>query len=142
MAAAANYSLNPFLSNINPGTTEGAKLYNKTIEAPKELLTVTQKNATEIWYHFEKYAQDFGWGPLIGNIDIDAAGTTRSILVNAREMTLEDVQKAARLTWDQTTGWAVALVTPFAVRDTDPATNNAQRSQVCNDCQENWGFLR
>ena len=130
--AEATYSLNPFLGNINPGTTEGAKLYNKAIEAPKELLTITQKNATEIRDHFEKDARDFGWGPLIGNITIDAADTTKSILVNAREITLEDVQKAARLTWDQTTAWNVALADSFDVRAIDPATHNAQRPQFHN----------
>ena len=53
---AANYSLNPFLGDINPGTTDGSKLYNKAIEAPKELFTITQNNATEIRDHFEKDA--------------------------------------------------------------------------------------
>ena len=129
---AANYSLNPFLGNINPGTTEGAKLYNKAIEAPKELLAISQKNATDIRDHFEKDARDFGWGPLVGSIRIDAAGTTRSILVSAREITLEDVQKAARNTWDQTTAYPVALALPFAVRDIDPAAHNAQRPQFHN----------
>ena len=51
---AANYSLNPFLGNINPGTTEGAKLYNKAIEAPKELLAISQKNATDIFFSDNK----------------------------------------------------------------------------------------
>ena len=57
---AANYSLNPFLSDINPGTSEGAKLYNKAIEAPKTLLTINQKNASDIKDNFEKDARDFG----------------------------------------------------------------------------------
>ena len=38
---AANYSLNPFLGDINPGTSDGAKLYNRAIEAPKDLITIT-----------------------------------------------------------------------------------------------------
>ena len=119
---ATTYSLNPFLADINPGTTEGAKLYNKAIEAPKNLLTINQKNASDIKDNFEKVARDFGWGPLVGSIRI-SGGVDKSILTEAREITLEDVQKQARNIWDQTQPWATALPANLSVRDIDPAAN-------------------
>ena len=98
---AATYSLNPFLGEINPGTTEGEKLYTKAIEAPKTLLAINQKNASDIKDRYEKHARNFGWGPLVGSIRI-VGGVDKSILTEAREITLEDVQKHARTTWDKT----------------------------------------
>ena len=40
----ATFLLNPFLGDINPGTTEGAKLYTKAIDSPDEKLNICQKN--------------------------------------------------------------------------------------------------
>ena len=107
---AANYSLNPFLGDINLGTSKGSKLYNKAIEAPKTLLTINQKNTLDIKDNFEKDARDFGWGPLVGSIRI-SGGIDKSILTEAREITLEDVQKHARTTWDQNQPWATTCLT-------------------------------
>ena len=50
---AAVFLTNPFCGDINPGTADGAKLYNKAIAAPDDKLSVQQKNAKEIQSQFE-----------------------------------------------------------------------------------------
>ena len=47
----ANFVLNPYLGNVNQGTTDGLKLYNKAIEAPETKIDLDQKNARDI-HHF------------------------------------------------------------------------------------------
>ena len=123
----ATFAINPFLGDINPGTTEGAKLYNKSIEAPDDKLVIQQKDATDIMTAFETDASNFGWGRLIGNVQVDDAGTLRHILANHREITLEMIQKHARTTWGNLVPWTDPLPNDFISRDIDPATYAMQR---------------
>ena len=97
------FVLNPYLGDVNPGTPDGLKLYNKAIEAPDTKLTIGQKNSRDILNSFEKDASDFGWGPAISLIQVTNVPDHKSILTQAREITLEHVQKAARLTMDRST---------------------------------------
>lgn len=87
------FLLNPFLGDINPGTTEGAKLYRKAIEPPDKKLNICQKNARDIQSFFETDSRNFGWGPLIGNIPIGPGPDRKSILTDSKELTLEMIQK-------------------------------------------------
>ena len=91
----AAYLTNPFLGNINPGTVDGAKLYNKAIEAPEVKLSIQQQNANNIQFQFESDASDFGWGVLTGSAQINDNNVPDlcNILTNTREITLEMVQK-------------------------------------------------
>ena len=56
----ANFVCNPYLGDVNPGTAEGLKLYNKAIEPPKTKLEINQSNSGDIMTMFEKDASDFG----------------------------------------------------------------------------------
>ena len=126
------FVLNPFLGDINPGTADGAKLFNKATEEATTKLTITQRNAKDILSHFRKEAGTFGWGPLIGSIPINVAGGSLSILKDSRRLTLEQVQKASRRTWmalTPTINYADPLPADFDVVDIDPGTNAAQRPQ-------------
>lgn len=128
------FVLNPFFGDINPGTADGLKLYNKAVSAPETKLSIEQQHAREIKASFENDANNFGWGPATGSIQIDdaAAPATRSILTQAREMTLEMVQKAARRTWATLTPpivWTDPLPAVFTVGTIDPAANVTQRPQ-------------
>ena len=123
----AVFLTNPFFGDINPGTTEGAKLYNKAIAAPAEQLSIQQKNAKDIQARFETDASNFGWGQLIGNVQINNVPDQRNIMTNTREITLEMVQKHARTTWGNLNPWADPLPQNFDVRAIDPATHAAQR---------------
>lgn len=77
-------------------------------------------------------ASNFGWGPAIGAIQVDAAGATKNILTQAREITLELVQKASCRTW--MAGYpAIPFADPmpadFDITTIYPAANAAQRPQ-------------
>ena len=75
-APIPTFIMNPFLVDINPRTSEGAKLYNKATAKLDTKLTINQKNAKDVLSHFIKDAGRFGWGPLIGQIQINNAGNT------------------------------------------------------------------
>jgi len=116
---------------VNPGTPDGLKLYNKATAAPDLKISIEQSKATDIKCAFESDANDFGWGPAVGAVQVDNARTTRNILSQAREITLEHVQKLARYTWDALAGlvWSTALLVTFTVGVIDPAAHAAQRPQ-------------
>ena len=69
------YLLNPYLGDVNPTTVDVLKLYNKAIAAPETKVTLAQKHSKEIFEAFELDSSNFGWGPAISAIPIDAAGT-------------------------------------------------------------------
>ena len=96
----ATFVRNPYLGDVNPGTAEGLKLYNKATDPPKTKLEINQANSGDIMTVFEKDASDFGWGPAINSVQVDNATppTTKSILLSAQEINLECVQKMARCT--------------------------------------------
>ena len=123
----AVFLTNPFFGDINPGTADGAKLYNKAIEAPKDTLSIQQSKARDVQSQFETDACNFGWSSLIGNITINIANEVRNILSNTRELTVEMLQKHARTTWGNLAPWADPLPMDFDVRAIDPATHAAQR---------------
>ena len=130
MTAPTNFVLNPYLGDINPGTTEGLKLYNKAVAGPETKISIDQSHAREIKTSFELDANNFGWGPATGAIQVDNAGTTKNILTQAQEITLQMVQKAARRTWLALAPafvWADPLPAVFTVGTIDPAANAAQR---------------
>ena len=129
------FVLNPYLGDVNPGTADGLKLYTKAVAAPEKKIAIDQQHAREIKDTFEDDANNFGWGPAVGSIQIDNAApapNTRSILTQAREITLEMVQKAARRTWAALAPafvWTDPLPAVFTVGAIDPAANVAQRPQ-------------
>ena len=123
----AVFLTNPFFGDINPGTADGAKLYNKAIEAPTVQLSIQQRTARDVQSQFETDASNFGWGSLIGNITINITNEVRNILSNTRELTVEMLQKHARTTWGNLSNFADPLPLDFDVRAIDPATHAVQR---------------
>ena len=107
----ALYLTNPFHGDINPGTTEGAKLYNIAIKAPEEKLCIAQKNARAIHAAFEEDANNFGWRTLSGTVKLDGVthGPTRNIITHTSELTLEMVQKHACTTFGANDPWGDAI---------------------------------
>ena len=98
--------MNPYLGDVNPGTTEGLKLYNKAIAAPNDKIEINQDCARNIQTIFEKDSDDFGWDPAISSVQTDdlTPPTTKSILTKAREISLTCIQKMARRTWGNLAG--------------------------------------
>ena len=63
-----SFVMNPYLGDVNPGTTEGLKLYNKAIAAPNEKVEINQDSARDIQTIFEKESGDYEWGPAISSV--------------------------------------------------------------------------
>ena len=95
-----SFVMKPYLGDVNPGTNEGLKIYNKYIEARSEKIEISQGNARDIQTIFEKYSGDFGWGPAISLVQINdlTSLTTISLLTKAREINLTCIQKLVRRT--------------------------------------------
>lgn len=133
MAGAATwFVLNLYLGDVNPDTADGLKLYKKVVAAQDSKIATHQSHAREIKTTFEFDTNSFGWGPATGAIQIDNAGTTKNILTQACEITLEMMQRAARRTWLALAPvfvWADPLPAVFSVGVIDPATNSVQRPQ-------------
>ena len=67
----AAFVLNPYLGDVNPGTADGLKLYNKAIDSRSEKIEINQDHVRDIQTAFHKDASDFGWGPAINSVQID-----------------------------------------------------------------------
>jgi hypothetical protein len=128
-----SYFTNPFTGNINPADTNtGQKLYLKATSELKERLQISQANARDISAHFETDARNFAWGQVTNMIktsDTDTNG--KSILTNSRDLTLENVQKAALKIWGNNTAtYNTALPNAFTVQALNNIDNDADEKKT------------
>ena len=69
------YIEDPFSVGINPGTSEGLKLYLKAITDRTTKEEITQSNVKAAMLMFKSDAQDFSWGVLVHRVTNDDTGT-------------------------------------------------------------------
>ena len=128
------FVMNPYLGDVNPGTTEGLKLYNGAIAAPNDKIEINQDCARDIQTIFEKDSGDYGWGPAISSVQVDdlTPPTTKRLLTKAREINLTCIQKMTRRTWGNLAGlsWTDPLPAVLTVFDIDPSSNAPQCPQI------------
>ena len=124
--AAINYQMDPYDGDINPGTTEGAKLFSKATQARSELLTLTQEKAKEILSAFEDDAREFGWGTMVHKVQVVADldnDLKRSIFKDYRSVKLFHVKKAAERRWGNATSpFEDPVPTTLAINTIAPST--------------------
>ena len=62
----------PFKGNINPGTSDGAKLYMKATSAinEDEKFDINIKNAQKFLDHVNRDTNNFGWGILVRTVEV------------------------------------------------------------------------
>jgi len=72
MAAANMWTDGPFRGNIQPGTTEGQKLYLKAIAEidDDDKYEVNIENALKFLDEMSKDVNNFGWGHLVRHIHV------------------------------------------------------------------------
>jgi len=89
------FVINPYLGDINPGTTEGHKLYDIAIAVQTGKIEINQDSARDIQTIIEKESGDYGWGPAITSVQVNdlTPPTTKSLLTKAREINLTSFQK-------------------------------------------------
>ena len=120
-----SFVLNPYLGNINPGTTSGQKLWAAAVAREDKRLRVEPKNATLILNVFQERANKFGWAPLIGDIRVN--GQVHNIFKDYRELTLSAIQNEAAKTWNSDLDTSVPLPENLVAQDLNPANVNHHR---------------
>ena len=89
-----------FLVDINPGTTEGAKLYLKAIAATSEddKFDISITSAQKFLDLVQNDTQRFGWGSLVRLIPVSATDT-KNMLKDHRSISEDDIRRQAFITW-------------------------------------------
>jgi len=133
MTAVQQFVDDPFKGNINPGTSEGAKLYLKATASISEddKFEINITSAQKFVDMVTKDANNFGWGALLRAIPSDDAGGTKNLLIDHRDITLEMIQKQAYKTWGN---YLADFDTPVpddqTLQGLDPGANQAQREPL------------
>ena len=128
------FIMDPYSSNINPGTEAGRKLFLKATEKRSDTkkINVTQANAKEFLELMMDDAKNFSWGVLVHRIT-DEDGEVRSILRNIRKLSLDRVKRQAMRIWfDETATHTTALPQDFLTTAIDPANNQAHQTIFYN----------
>ena len=115
----------PFSVRINPGTTEGLKLYMKAIADRAMIEDISQSNVKAAMLMFTSDAHDFSWGELVHRVESDDTGTHfSSILKNYNKLTVADLQKQALKTFcDKSSTYSSNIPVNFTVETLSPATD-------------------
>ena len=119
------FDVDPFQGNINPGTTEGQKLYLKaTAPLPtSERIAVVQSKVRQFMDMIETDSNDFAWGQLVNLIPVSPT-EHKSLIYNYNEISLDKVKAQAHRIWGNC---QATLATPFpfmrSVQPIDPSNN-------------------
>ena len=119
----------PYQGNINPGTSEGSKLFRSaTQELDKEnKIEISLLNAHLLLNQLKKDADAFGWGELFYGIPISATDK-KDLFKNYQKITKEDMQKQASKTWgNKDATFADTPVNPQNIEDIDPTQDATHR---------------
>jgi len=124
------FVLNPFEGNVNPGSSNGQKLYLAATQfdlKESERTVVTIENGREVLDLFSELSSKFGWSPLITGIEIDIEGTkeTLDLLTHYKILTLESMQEHALKYYSAET--LTSVPTPLKTTDIDPSTTDGHK---------------
>ena len=126
MAATTSYVTNPYLENINPGDSNGSKLYMEATEPldKDHKIEIKVDNANKFLDQVHSDANKFGWGPLVFRVQTGSnPGSFESLLENHEEITLEHMLRQVHVTWGANgNDFNTALPADKNVADLDPAT--------------------
>ena len=134
-AAPSNpYVLHPYQGDIFPGTSAGAKLFDRATTGPDEdkRLSLNLDDAIEIKARVLKAQQDYAWSSLTAIPKRYASDGTphdfEDLVSNPESVELADVQAHAGLTWARpNVNLAVRTCTSMEVVKIDPGKNENDR---------------
>ena len=91
----------PYQGNINPGSSDGAKLYKTATEALPDgkKIEIILKNSHQLLRQLIDDANRFGWVDLFFGIPKDDQGGTLSLDTDSQKITKEMILKQAYKTW-------------------------------------------
>ena len=117
----------PYHGNINPGTTDGAKLYLKATASisDDDKFDLNISSAQKFLDVMRRDATNFGWGSLIRAIQGNDANETRNLLKDHKIITEAQIKKQAYKTWGNHAAVFVTVVPDeYVLEELDP-TNDA-----------------
>ena len=120
----------PFQGDINPGTTEGAKLYLKaTSVIPEEdKFDLNISTAQKFLDLIRRDANNFGWGSLIRAIPQENENTTKNLLKDHKILAEEHLKKQAYKTWgNHLATFATVVPNTYELETLDPSSNPSHR---------------
>jgi len=120
----------PYHGNINPGTTDGAKLYLKaTASIPEEdKFDLNISSAQKFLDLMRRDSTNFGWGSLIRAIPTDNANDIKNLLKDHKLITEEHMKKQAFKTWgNHAANFNTLVPEEYDLQDLDPTNEVAHR---------------
>ena len=136
LAPSNPYVLHPFQGDIFPGTSAGAKLFDRATSGPDEdkRLTLDLDDAIEIKSRLLKAQQDFAWSTLTTVPTNYASDGTPSnfvdLVLNPEAVALSDVQFSAAVTWSKSNiDFSNRTCSTMEVSKIAPSTVDADRPQ-------------
>jgi len=117
----------PYHGNINPGTTDGAKLYLKATASisDDDKFDLNISSAQKFLDVMRRDATNFGWGSLIRAIQGNDANETRNLLKDHKVITEAQIKKQAYKTWgNHAAVFATVVPDEYVLEELDP-TNDA-----------------
>ena len=102
IAATETFIIDPFVGNINPGTTRGQKLFKETCSALDEadILTASIANQHAVMEHIMSLVQKFRWGPQVLAVSLVSDLTkTKSLITESFALSVEDLKVQAYKIW-------------------------------------------
>ena len=97
-ATIETFIIDPFADDINPGTTQGQKLFTEACSALNEAdkLTASVENQHVVMEHIMSLVQKFRWGPQVLAVKLASdLTTTKSIITESHALSLEDFKVQA-----------------------------------------------
>lgn len=116
----------PYQGNINPGTTDGAKLYLKATAAiPEEdKFDLNISSAQKFLDLMRRDSNNFGWGRLIRIIQQNDENTTKNLLKDHKVITEEHIKRQAYKTWgNHAADFNTVVPDGYVLENIDPADN-------------------
>ena len=124
------FAVDPYNGNINPGNSEGAKLYMKATASMKEddKFSINIDTSHKFLEAMTRDTNNFGWSSLVRNIQT-GPNELKSLLRDHKNITMADMKRQAYKTWgNHSAAFADQVPDNFDMEDIDPAQNNNHRA--------------
>ena len=125
----------PYSGDFNPGTKHGNTIFTEKTKGLPEAsrLDLTKKNSQAIHKYFR--GQEMLMGDVVRKVPIEynpdgSIKTTRNLISQYQQISLENCQRAAIARYDNALGAGVAIPDPpFTMKDLDPGSNANDKIQ-------------
>ena len=124
------FAVDPYDGNINPGSSEGAKLYMKATAPMKDedKFSINIDTSHKFLEAMTRDTNNFGWSSLVRTIQT-GPNEFKNLLRDHKNITMEDMKRQAYKTWgNHSATFADQVPDNFDMENIDPAQNNNHRN--------------